>query len=401
MLSQSRIKFLFITNNPFPRGMALTNRILSLALGLVKNGHTVSVLCIRPTETNAKNFSINPRKGAYEGIQYSYSYKNVRSKSFLKRRIDDFLGLLFTFVYLAKQLFKKKPVIVFFGNSFLFEILMCLFAKTFGIRAVKEESEIPTIYFRTKAFSLHRFNLYVHLVPRMYELNALMTENLMAFFLKKKVPPKKLICLPNAIDMGLFLKRNSSFITKNLPTDYIAFSGSLNNEKDGILGLIEVFDVVAKQFSEISLVVMGAGSEEDLVKLKGKIEICGLKERVLFLGRLDSSYVPYILCNAKVLVSLRPQSEQAFYGFPTKILEYLLSGRPVVTTITGELYKYLIDKENCFITTGLEDDIITTLYFVLSNSTLANRIGKNGQKLVLQKFKAEAVAHSFATQLTQ
>jgi glycosyltransferase involved in cell wall biosynthesis len=146
---------------------------------------------------------------------------------------------------------------------------------------------------------------------------------------------------------------------------------------------------------------MGAGNEKELKEIQVLIDKYNLQSKVKFLGKVNSSYVPYVLCNAKVLVSLRPPSSQAFYGFPTKIIEYLLSGKPVVTSITGELNKYMIDKENCFITTGSKDNVIETIQLVLADNILANRIGANGRNLVLKEFNAETIAQTFVKQCIQ
>ena len=59
--------------------------------------------------------------------------------------------------------------------------------------------------------------------------------------------------------------------------------------------------------------------------------------------------MPKYLCNAKLLALARPDSIQAQGGFPTKLGEYLATGRPVVVTKVGEIPDYLEDGVNAFL----------------------------------------------------
>jgi len=59
-------KFIF-TAEPFPIGMAATNRIISYAKGFLYHNIEVEVVCFRKTEIRGskRNYEI---KGVYEGI---------------------------------------------------------------------------------------------------------------------------------------------------------------------------------------------------------------------------------------------------------------------------------------------------------------------------------------------
>ena len=84
------MNLIILTNSPFPNGMAGTNRMLSYSKGIVEQGSSVQVICLKPTEKE-ENTIRNPEiKGIIDGIEYEYStgttiWPNSGKKRFLKQ----------------------------------------------------------------------------------------------------------------------------------------------------------------------------------------------------------------------------------------------------------------------------------------------------------------------------
>ena len=159
------------------------------------------------------------------------------------------------------------------------------------------------------------------------------------------------------------------------------------------MSFLEVFKIVNSYKTEIKLVVIGEGDESERKSMHERIKALELENQVYLLGKLSSEYVPSVLVKAQILVSYRPPSLQAEYGFPTKILEYLTTGLPVVTTLTGELNKYLVDRQNAFIM-PFNDYVISSkiILEVLNNYQASKEIGMNGYNLIKENFDAEKVS---------
>lgn len=104
---------------------------------------------------------------------------------------------------------------------------------------------------------------------------------------------------------------------------YVLYSGTLNY-RFGIGTLLEAFEEISD--SDIKLMICGFGEAEELIKEKQKNN-----DRIIFLGRVDRKDVLALQKNATVLVNPRQNNEEfTKYSFPSKILEYLSSGVPVV-----------------------------------------------------------------------
>ena len=123
---------------------------------------------------------------------------------------------------------------------------------------------------------------------------------------------------------------------------YILYSGTLNY-KFGIGVLLDAFEKINDD--NLKLVICGFGEAEKLIKEKQD-------SRIVFLGRVDRADVLALQKNATVLVNPRQNNEEfTKYSFPSKNLEYLSSGVPLVA------YKLdgIPDEYDDFITYPLDD----------------------------------------------
>jgi glycosyltransferase involved in cell wall biosynthesis len=91
-----------------------------------------------------------------------------------------------------------------------------------------------------------------------------------------------------------------------------------------------------------------------------------------------------------MLVLSRPDNVQAKFGFPTKVGEYLLSGRPIVVTDVGNITDFLKDGINAYLTQpGDYEAFAKKMVEVSSDTTRANEIGRRGRETALLSFNSE------------
>jgi glycosyltransferase involved in cell wall biosynthesis len=382
-------KIVVITTNPFPVGLAGTNRILSYGKGFIHHGYQPEVICIRPTEHYTNIFNKKP-SGIYEGIRYSYpGKKTVRVKSFWRRRTNDSVAIISSILLFIRLLQKKEvSFCIFYGNNFLAEILFILISRMYLGNIFKEESENPNIYFKDRKSTFNKIIKWfvIGKLYSYYDGVLVMTKSLYNFFIENKVENSKILIVPQTVDLDRF-ERESKWLQNKFKFDYIGYVGSLNQKKDGILTLVKSFNIVSENYSDLKLLIAGSGLNEEKSALIYLIESLKLEDKVILIGQISSEEIPSFLHHAKVLVSCRPDSIQSNYGFPTKTVEYLATGNPTVSTITGELGFYLNDKINAFIADKAEpDEFASKILEVLWDYDFAIRVAQNGKKLVKDKF---------------
>jgi glycosyltransferase involved in cell wall biosynthesis len=382
-------KILILTTQPFPHGLAGTNRIISYCKGFLYNGYLPEVICIRPTE-RYNNIINHQASGIYEGIRYTYPGRtSVRVKSFWGRRQNDIFAVISSILFFTRVI-KKKDVSfsIFYGNNFLAEIFFIYISRGFKKKNYKEESENPHVYFDqnrpaiTKIFEW----FYINKLYKLYSGVLVMTHPLREFFISIGVPDRKILIVPHTVDPERFKNRicNSRLL---LPDNYVAYLGSINQQKDGILTLVHSFKKVVEKYPEMHLVIAGAGTEEEKNELMTLINQLKMNDNVHYLGRISSDEIPVLFKGASLLASCRTKSYQNEYSFPTKVVEYLATGIPVVTTTPGELAFYLNDKVNAFVADRDDPETIASkILEALQDYSFAMNVAQNGKELVRDKF---------------
>ena len=103
------------------------------------------------------------------------------------------------------------------------------------------------------------------------------------------------------------------------------YSGLLS-EENGVLNMVEAFEAIEN--ADIRLVISGKGSLEHYIRKK-----CSQDRRITYIGYVNNEQYYKLLENAHILINPRnmeiPQNKN---NFPSKIMEYLASGRMIIST---------------------------------------------------------------------
>lgn len=177
--------------------------------------------------------------------------------------------------------------------------------------------------------------------------------------------------------------------SKETERPYIFHAGSLSEQKDGVLGMIESFGIARKKLqASVDYYLTGnIESSPQSVQIKEIIAKYDLQDSVHFVGYLFRDQIKDYLSKASLVISNRPKSKQDYYGFSTKVGEYLASGTPLITTRWGEAVNWLTDGVSSYIvepenTEALADAIVK----VFSNPSQAKAIGQAGQEVCKNSF---------------
>jgi glycosyltransferase involved in cell wall biosynthesis len=140
-----------------------------------------------------------------------------------------------------------------------------------------------------------------------------------------------------------FLAASPSVTSKVGPFTIVSV-GSLQ-EANGVLELLKAFDLLRDR--DYCLTVAGTGP------LQHEVEVAAKRDRrIKYCGFLSFAEVIDLYATADVLVNMRlTRRLDTQYFFPSKMMEYLASGVPVITTATGHVgaeyaeFVYLLHEE--------------------------------------------------------
>ena len=379
-------KIVILTPDPFPIGMAGANRIISYGKGLSENNVSVKVICLKSHERLKNGITNNKIVGEHEGIKYVNACGTIlRGKSFIKRRMLVFKGAINAFHIIFKER-KQIDAMLLYATDLGYILYFFLVSKILSILYINERSEFPIVLILNKRSFFKKIyaKFYVSFAYKLFDAIFVMTGQLKSYYQRRIRKDAKLLQVPMTVEP----KRFEGTFKKIFDNPYIAYCGSLTGNKDGVPILINAFRLIAYKYKEIKLVIIGDSNDvRDLVVLKELTRKLNIENRVVFTGRILRDKIPEYLCKATILALARPSSLQSTGGFPSKLGEYLSTGKPVVVTKVGEIPDYLKDGENGFLSDpDSAEAFAEKLDYVLSHPDLATKVGLNGRKVALNNF---------------
>jgi len=363
----------------YPNGGAAVNRHLALIKGLIELKNKI-FLILSTKQIN----EIDNKELIVKECIFNFN----KSKIFL---------ILFQFIAYIKRINRlvqeidsnnKIDLIITFDTQFWEIIPILLIAKKKKIKVIHERTEFPFVVERQNFVGKINSLIYNKFIINQFNGLFVITLALKQYFEKNLKFKKPIEIINMIVDPSRFV---NFFDDKKLQNqDYIAYCGNMEGDKDGVDILINAFGYAINNYEScknVYLKLIGDISNERLYnRLINIAKEAKCLERIDFTGKIDSSEIPCILNNAKALLLARPDNIQAKGGFPTKLGEYLSTGKPVIITRVGELYRFLNEENVFFAKPNNVESFAYQISKVFQNYENALLIGENGRKLVYNEF---------------
>jgi glycosyltransferase involved in cell wall biosynthesis len=164
----------------------------------------------------------------------------------------------------------------------------------------------------------------------------------------------------------------------------VLFVGRLVRRK-GAEDLLRAFKALEKEVPDATLEIVGDGPER--VRLEKLATELGLGGSVRFLGTMrgDPLYKMYSASDVFVMPSVTLHNDVE--GFGTVFLEAGLFGKPSVGTFSGGIPEAIVDGQTgLLVHEGNVTELARALNRLLLDRTLAQSLGENARKRVLERF---------------
>ena len=272
-----------------------------------------------PNESRIKKFNGFSEDCLYDYVSFVnlWGIRNISRSISLKRKIENFVEI--------KD--DKKIIIVYSVHTPFLEAAVYAKKKDPSIKIFLIVPDLPqymnlnaniTLLYKVgKYFDIRRFNK----LNRYVDAYILLTE-----YMKQK------LCIrekPYIVIEGIV--NEEDFITDNKVEDYekakdlkyIVYTGKMN-EKFGVKNLVDAFMMIKNK--DYRLILCGSGDCDEYIKESSSID-----SRIQPLGQVPSEESHEWQKKADVLINPRPNDDEFVkYSFPSKNIEYLLTGKPVV-----------------------------------------------------------------------
>lgn len=326
--------------------------------GLVRNGAKVETMSAIPISRKISKKTIWFEKKEYEnGVKYNYlPFINIK----LLRQLFIFIA---TVIYVIKYMLTERKNIIFICDILNTTIssTTVILSKLFKIKCLAIVTDLPRDMEKNKKVNEKmqtKYDAYIILTEKMNEV----------------VNPKNkpYVVIEGVADIE---ETNNNYKVEKYAEKVCMYAGGLY-EKYGVKMLMQAFSEIKD--NNIRLHIYGNGELEKYIKNYKD-------DRILYFGVVPNDII--IKEEKKVTLLINPRftnEEYTKYSFPSKNIEYMISGTPVLTTklsgIPKEYYKYLycIEKET---TDGLQK----SLKFVLDKTRVElNQKGYEAKKFILE-----------------
>lgn len=389
------MKIYIITNEAYPNGMAAASRITCYAKALIMGGIEVEVVNFHRTESPL-NLHNTVSEGYNMGIPFRYiGGTTIRKKSIL-RKVDDYIDMRKTISYLKRNMRAGDAILAYMRQD-VFSVDLINFARSNNYPIVRDLCEYPYATTAVNKKTTSKCEKYMRSVFPNFDGAICISEPLFELA-KRFAPHAHHIKIPILIDESKCDFTNIA--PKNVGVPYIFHSGTLHQQKDGVINVLRAFAEALPSIPVGTKYLFSGKLEKscDAGLIIEEIKRLKIEKSIEFLGYLSCEDLLQYQKGASLFIVNKEDNIQNKYCFATKIGEYLLSGNPVLTTDYGEQTYYLHNGENAFIVNqGDVQAMSKSIIKIFSNENLGKRIGLQGKLTSLGNFTIVSQSHKLVS----
>lgn len=300
-----------------------------LCEGLAQNGADVKTISSIPMSRSISNKIMwFDKKQSINGVEYNYiPFINFK---FL-RQLSTFIG---TLIKVTKECIKERKEKVFICdilNTTISTVTLIL-SKILKFKCIAIVTDLP----RDMGGKISISKKINQALQNKYDAYILLTEAMNDVVNGKN---KTFIVIEGITDSNMKQKENN--IENKYKEKVCIYAGGLY-EKYGVKNLVEAFKLLRQD--NIRLHIYGAGELEEYLNNVDD-------DRIKYFGVVDNEEIVIQEIKATLLINPRFSNEEyTKYSFPSKNMEYMASGTPLLTTklpgIPEEYYDYVYCFEN-------------------------------------------------------
>jgi len=261
--------------------------------------------------------------------------------------VSRMFGFLFRGHKTAGWLIKNRSeysIVVVYNPPVFFSIFLLIFCGFLKIKLILDSTEwYESEHLPGGRFGLAAFEnwLRMKIVYRLFSNTIVISEFLRGHFQKSNtilIPPLR----PSTV---------AEYVEREAPKSglRLIYAGEAG-KKDKLLPIIRILPDLSKSLSiGVSMSIVGMTTEELIVLLEdGAIDYSIYQSYINCLGRVSRERVMKLYAESHFSILFRDSKRYAFAGFPTKAMESMVNGCPLITNATGDL-SYMLTAENAIV----------------------------------------------------
>lgn len=353
---------LYIGTFDFPNGNASAIRVLGIGKALKEAGYNVKFL-----GKNLKRREKDKLKEdhyEYEGFQY-YSQNHIRNNNVLSKFHKNYVSFSKVRQIVEEIGIKNVEAIILYHHPTPAALRIKKWCDKNSIKTIADTTEWYNVkkQLKGKIFSFKALDSIMRMYYTHRKINNLIT---ISSYLENYYIGKE--CHTVRVPI-LSMNKGNIESSKNKTNRILKFiyAGS-PTKKDLLNEIIEACINLSLEKYSYEFHIFGL-SKSEAIKTYNYKDNKYIPDEIIFHGRVEHEVLVKKLPNYDFSLLLRPVERYSSAGFPTKFVESLSFGIPVISNLTSDLEKYLNDGVNGFVVKG---DTAKELTQTLKRSFLLN-----------------------------
>ena len=395
------MRILYVSHYFPPEMGAPAGRVAGLAREWARAGHEVHVLTgfpHHPTGIIPAEYRRAFRRGfareCVDGYDVHRTWIFPAANRGKFRRSLNYASFMASATLAGSLRMPRPDIVVATSPQLLCAVAGPLLAKRFGTPLVMEVRDLWPESLVAVGASRHSsplVRMLERLACQMYRRAShvvTITEAQRAAILAEGILAERVSVIPNGVDAAFFEESSARLTNGRFVVTYIGTLGMAHHLET----LLEAAHLL-RDDADVEFRIVGEGARR--AALEARAKELGLAN-VTFAGERPRGEVPRWIAESDACAVLLRRTDVFLTVVPSKMLEIMAAGRPIILGVEGEALA-LLERAQAGIGVAPEsaEQIVAAVRRLQADSSLGTKLGANGREFVRQEFRREALAEKY------
>ena len=212
----------------------------------------------------------------------------------------------------------------------------------------------------------------------------------------RQVAPEKISVVENGVNARLFCPHPpSQEIRRQIAAEdkfVVSYIGTMG-VAHGLETVLDAAHILQERAPHISFMLVGEGAEKQA--LVSRAMSMGLRN-LTFFDQQARERVPAFICSSDACLVMLKKAELFKTVLPTKLLEFMSCGRPVLLAVDGEARRIMDDAgAGLFVGPQNAPDLAEKIVQLANNPGLCEVMARNGRSYIVRQFSRQQTASRY------
>jgi len=205
-------------------------------------------------------------------------------------------------------------------------------------------------------------------------------------------PAEKISVVPNGVDLDFFEQARLNYVPSRNGRFVVSFIGTIGNAH-GVDVILAAARALRESHPAVLFRIVGEGAERE--RIESEIKKAQF-DNIEVLGHQPRARIPSLIWDSDVCLVLLKRSDVFRTVIPTKMLEFMAAGRPVILGVEGQALEILaLARAGIGIPPESSEGLVSAVLKLMSEPSLCRLYGENGKSYIHENMSRKSTAVAY------